>query len=255
MPFLGVDIGGTNTDIVLLDRDFTHLHHFPTKEIISEIPKLLKDLEKRYEAKGCIGLAAWIREGRILKAPNLPRADFDFDLVENDANCFAFYASKKFGFENMLGITIGTGIGGGIIVSGKIYRGRGLAGEIGHTVVGDEGRACVCGGKDHLEAYFGGWAIRKETGKEAKDIFEADEDVIYKMKGFELLCRQIASVLMLMDFEAVVFGGRIGARLSVDKLKGGIAKYLMPEFMPEIEILEDELAVAKGAALLAKEGL
>ncbi|MBO8181708.1 MAG: ROK family protein [Archaeoglobus sp.] len=253
MPFLGVDIGGTNTDIVLFDKEFIHLHHFSTKEKISEISKIVGNLEKKYGAKSCIGLAAWIREGKILKAPNLPQI-IEFDLIENDANCFTFFAARKLGFKNLLGITIGTGIGAGVIVNGKIYRGRGLAGEIGHSVVGNEGRKCVCGGEDHLEAYFGGWAIRKETGKEAKEIFEADENVIYKMKGFDLLCKQIASASMLMDFEAVVFGGRIGARLSSDKLKEGISKYIMPEFMPEIVTLKDELAVAKGAAILAKEG-
>jgi len=106
---------------------------------------------------------------------------------------------------------------------------------------------------DHLEAYFGGWAIKRETGREAKEIFDAEEDVVYRMRGFDLLCRQVAFVSMLMDFQAIVFGGRIGAKLRIDKLKEGMAKYIMGEFMPEIVMLKDELAVAKGAALLARE--
>jgi glucokinase/N-acetylglucosamine kinase len=58
---------------------------------------------------------------------------------------------------------------------------------------------------------------------------------------------------MLMDFEAVVIGGRIGVRLQEQVLKKRVYSYLMPEFQPEIRILDDELAVAKGAALLAKD--
>ena len=256
MPFIGVDVGGTNTDVVLFDGEFSHLYHLPTKKI-SELPVILESAEEKYRAKSCIGLAAWIRGGKVIKAPNLPEIDFEKlqrgRLIENDANCFAFFASKKLGFKNLLGVTIGTGIGSGITIDGKIYRGKGLAGEIGHAVVGDEGRRCACGGRDHLEAYFGGWVIKEETGKEAKEVFDYNENAIYAMKGFDLLCRQISYALMLMDFEAVVFGGRIGARLRIDKLKEGVEKYLMPEFRPEIAILRDGLAVAKGAALLAKE--
>jgi glucokinase/N-acetylglucosamine kinase len=254
MPFIGVDVGGTNIDIVLFDGRFTHLHNFPTKEKIFELPNILKDLEKRYKARVCLALAAWIREGKVVKAPNLPEFEFEnLGFLENDANCFAFFASKKLGLKDLLGITIGTGIGSGVIIDGKIYRGRGLAGELGHTVVASEGRDCVCGGRDHLEAYFGGWALKREMGMEARKIFELDENVIYAVKGFDLLCKQISSAMMLMDFQAIVFGGRIGARLRIDRIKEGIEKYVMPEFRAEIIIMDDELAVAKGAALLAKE--
>jgi glucokinase/N-acetylglucosamine kinase len=254
MPFIGVDVGGTNIDVVLFNREFSHLCNFPTKEKISELPSLLRHLEERYKARICLALAAWIRGGKIVKAPNLPKVELDkLGFVENDANCFALFAAKNLGFKDLLAITIGTGIGSGIIVDGKIYRGRGLAGELGHSVVASEGRNCVCGGKDHLEAYFGGWAIKRERGVEAREIFDLDENAVYAMKGFDLLCRQVSSALMLMDFQAVVFGGRIGARLKIDRIREGVGKYLMPEFMAEIVVIEDELAVAKGAAILAKE--
>jgi predicted NBD/HSP70 family sugar kinase len=257
MPFLGIDIGGTNIDIVLLEDsgEFRHLQSFKTSDKISEISEIIKDCERRYGIeRSCVGVAAWIRDGKIVKAPNLPRVPkFDW-LMENDANCFAFYTSKKLGFENMLGITVGTGIGSGIVIGGKIYRGRGLASEIGHVVVGSSGRKCVCGGKDHLEAYFGGWAIKKETGKEAKELFKLDESKVYEIKGFKEFCRVIGFAVMLMDFEAVIIGGRIGSRLDIARVKKEVGNYLMPEFNPKIVSINDELAVAKGAAMLAKEG-
>ncbi len=259
MPFLGVDIGGTNIDVVLLEDsgEFRYLRSFKTSDKISEIPEIIKDYERRYGVeRSCLGIAAWIKAGKIVKAPNLPTIP-EFDgLMENDANCFAFYAAKKFAFGNMLGITVGTGIGAGIVIDGKIYRGKGLAGEIGHVVVGntEDSRTCVCGGKDHLEAYFGGWAIKKETGMEAKELFKLDESKIYEMKGFKDFCRAIGFAVMLMDFEAVIIGGGIGNRLDIARLKEEVGNYLMPEFNPEIASIKDELAVAKGAALLAKEG-
>ncbi len=255
MPFLGIDIGGTNIDMVLLEEsgEFRHVGSFKTLDKISEVSSIVKDYERSYRVKEyCIGIAAWIRDGRILKAPNLPVIP-EFDgLMENDANCFAFYASRKLCFRNLLGVTIGTGIGAGIVIDGKIYRGEGLAGEIGHVVIGSSGRRCVCGGIDHLEAYFGGWAIREETGTDAKELFEFDEDKIYEMDGFTEFCKAISFATMLMDFEAIAIGGRIGSRLDVVRLRESIRNNLMPEFNPEIVCVKDELAVAKGAALLAR---
>ncbi len=257
MSFLGVDIGGTNIDIVLLEDsgEFRHLRSLKTTDKISEIPRIVKDYERSYSVERyCVGIAAWIKGEKIVKAPNLPTIPKFDGLMENDANCFAFYASKKLGFRNILGITIGTGIGAGIVINGKIYRGKGLAGEMGHVVVGNSGRKCVCGGRDHLEAYFGGWAIRKETGMDAKELFELDESKIYEMKGFKEFCKAVGFATMLMDFEAIAIGGRIGSRLDIVKVEDGIENYLMPEFSPEVVGVKDELAVAKGAALLAKEG-
>lgn len=205
-----------------------------------------------------IGVAAWIKEGEILRAPNLPDCRMPETslkvVVENDANCFALYAAEKFGFKNMIGITVGTGIGSGIIIDGEIYRGTGLAGEIGHTIAGGDER-CVCGGSGHLEAYFGGRALKRMTGMDAEKVFEKDEGLIYSLDGFRMFCKAISFSVMLMDFDAVVIGGRIGMRLRRDVLKSEIYSCLMPEFEPEIIIIDDELAVAKGAAILASMGV
>ena len=252
---LGVDIGGTNIDIVALeDGSFKHVATYPTKNDFSRLNEILASLVEELNANAVgIGVAAWIKRGRIIKAPNLPNAELKLDLgvpivVDNDANCFAYYSAKHFGYDNIIGITVGTGIGSGIVLDGKLVRGVGLAGEIGHWFIGGN-EICTCGGIGHLECYFGGWSIKKRFGKDAVELFENGE--IYEIDGFKMLCVAVANAVMLLDPEAVVFGGRIGGNMDVKVLKGEIYKHLMDGFEPEIVTLKDPLAVAKGASLLA----
>lgn len=244
--FLGVDIGGTNTDIVAYDGKFKHLGTFKTSEVIDKLPKFLKNIVPNIKAIG-VGIAAWIKNSEFIHAPNLPKIPhLEFDIpfvVENDANCFAYFASKTVKSKNLLGITVGTGIGSGIIIDGKIYRGCGLAGEIGHTFVGGD-KHCKCGGRGHLEAYFGGWALGSpevllKTGK------------IYVTKEFETFCISIANAVMILNPEAVALGGRIGGRLDVKILEERVSRYLPEVFFPSFYSIKDDFAVAKGACLLA----
>jgi len=256
MTILGVDIGGTNIDVVVLEQgDFNHIATYPTPQYIHKLDEMLKELIEQFNVSAVgFGIAAWIRKNKIIKTPNLPKVSLKFDLnvpiiLENDANCFTFYFANKFNYNNVIGITIGTGVGSGIVMDGKIIRGLGLAGEIGHWFVGGEAR-CTCGGRGHLESYFGGWSIREQFGKDAIELFKNNE--IYKIEGFKKLCIAVANAIALLDPEAVVFGGRIGGNMDRDVLKKEIYKYLMDEFRPEILTLKDPLAVAKGACLLAK---
>ncbi len=254
MKILGVDVGGTNIDVVLYDGKFRHIKTVPTTEVIESLNDFLRGLIETYEVEAVgVGFAGWIRKGEILKAPNVKfkiHLDLNVDfVVENDANCFALYSSRLFGFKNVLGITIGTGVGGGIVFDGRIYRGRGLAGEIGHWFVGGDKR-CTCGGLGHLESYFGGWSFKRD-GLDAIDLIESGK--VYELEGFEKLCLCVANAITLLDPEAVVFGGRIGGSLNEGALKREIEKYLMPEFKTEIKTLKDPLAVAKGACLAVME--
>lgn len=259
MRILGVDIGGTNIDVVLFDGShYRHVGNYPTsthfENLIELLERLVVDIE--VDAVG-VGAAVWLKKGEQVLAPNLPSlVNLKGEIagipvfLDNDANCFAIFAHASFGFPNILAITIGTGIGSGIIANGKIYRGDGMAGEIGHWIVGGS-EECACGGKGHLECYFGGWSLKKKYGKEAKELMK-DEGFIYSIEGFDLFCRSVANAVMLLDPTAVVLGGRIGMQLDEAKLKERIYRYLMPGFTPEIKILKDELAVAKGACLLAR---
>ncbi len=248
---VGIDIGGTNIDVVSLDDDFKHVATFKTSEYISKLEDLIKELASNARAIG-IGIAAWLKDGKPFYAPNLPTIpEIKVNkpvVVENDANCFAYYASKVFNVKNLIGITIGTGIGSGIVINGEIYRGfNGLAGEIGHTFIGGDLR-CKCGKIGCLEAYFGGWALGN-----SRELIETGR--IYETKGFELFCISIANAVMLLNPEAIAIGGRIGSRLDIKRVKDNVSEYLLDVFIPKFYSLKDDLAVAKGACLLAKASI
>ncbi|MDI9642363.1 MAG: ROK family protein [Archaeoglobales archaeon] len=240
---LGVDIGGTNTDVVLLkNEDFEVIGTFKTREFD------LSKIDVDYEAIG-IGIAVWFKKGKPVGAPNLeriPKIETDKPrIVENDAKCFAYYSAKVTGKNNVLSLTVGTGIGTGIVLGGKLYKGDGLAGELGHSYVGGR-RKCKCGGYGHLECYFGGWAI-----KDVKEKLE--NEAIYDTKGFKLFCIAIANAIMLLNPEIVTFGGRIGGRLNEQVISEEVSKLIPEVFKPEFRVIKDDYAVAKGSALLAKD--
>ncbi len=258
MKILGIDVGGTNIDIVLFkDKSFQKISTYSTRDHFSKLNELIKNLILNYNADAVgLSIAVWIKDGKFIHAPNLPEIPAIPNKIcgkpvipENDANCFALYASFIFGFRNIIGITVGTGIGSGIIIDGKIYRGSGIAGEIGHWTIkiNNTENKCVCGGINHLECYFGGWSLSKLGN--VKDLVKTGK--IYELGEFYIFCMAVANAIMLLDPEAVIFGGRIGANLKKEKLEAGIKKYLMKGFNPRIEILKDELASAKGACLMA----
>ncbi len=252
---LGVDVGGTNIDIVSYDGEFRHVATYPTKDTIGRLGEVVNEIvnELGVEVVG-IGLAAWIKRGRVIKMPNI-RGELSIELevpyvLDNDANCFTYYSARFFELKNVFGVTVGTGVGGGIVADGRLVHGEGLAGEIGHWFVGGD-EECTCGGKGHLEAYFGGWSFRKRFGRDAKEMVE--DGSVYRIDGFEKFCVALANAITLLDPEAVVLGGRIGGNLNVGVVKERVYEFLMDGFEPEILTLNDPLAVAKGACLIAEE--
>ncbi len=239
----GIDIGGTNTDIVEFDGKFRHVETLKTEDFLRNPKKI-----ERYK-DGVFAIAGWIRNGEILKTPNIKNFDkllFSKLKIENDANCFAAYSHYLFKKEHIFAITLGTGVGSGIIASSRLYKGRGLASEIGHSYVGGK-RKCVCGKRGHLETFFSGWAIKKKFGRELK------REELLRYGGFEILCREVAKAVIILDPQLVVFGGRIAEKFEEEDFNL-IYKFLPEEFDVEIKIIKDGLAVAKGAAIIC-EGL
>lgn len=191
---IGVDLGGTKMLVALADGDGALLRSqkVPTKAlqgpliVLSHLKSIVNDIIaqegislKDIEGLGiCIAGFFDIRSKRIAGSPNLPGwelfpledeliAQYDLPvIVENDANAAA-YGEYVFGAgkdkNNMIFITLGTGIGGGIITDGKLYRGsRGFAGEIGHMIVLPQGPPCGCGKFGCLESFSSGSAIERE---------------------------------------------------------------------------------------------
>ncbi len=181
---VGVDLGGTSIKIGLVDEKgkihdktaIDSLAHEGPKTVINQIIKGIKQLRKR-DDHGILGIGIGspgtirTKKGTVEDPPNFPgwgkihlgnviKKEFKTDVfVENDANAAAigeliYGAGKK--FNNFILITLGTGVGGGIIINKKIYRGEvGGAGELGHVTIDANGVPCKCGSFGCVEAYIG----------------------------------------------------------------------------------------------------
>ncbi|MCX6223387.1 MAG: ROK family protein, partial [Bacteroidia bacterium] len=198
---LGIDIGGTNTDFAFIDREGHSLAEdrlstsiFPQPEVfvaaLAEKVKLLrKTLPEPVEIIG-IGIGAPmgnINKGTIEEPADLPwkgitpladllREHIDLPiLVTNDANAAAvgemIYGSAK-GMKNFAVITLGTGLGSGLVIDGKLLYGQdGFAGEVGHTIVrpGSTNRECGCGRVGCLETYVSSTGLKRTLFKIMSD--------------------------------------------------------------------------------------
>lgn len=185
---LAADFGGTHLRAALVREDGVILerreHHTPeaatSQSIVGEIVELLASVATLGSVRpdaACIATAGLIdsEHGRVILAPNIPgfrnlvlTAPVAERLgvpayIENDASAaalgeFRFGAAQ--GVRHLLHATIGTGIGGGIVIDGKLYRGaKGLAGEIGHIILDPAGPRCSCGSRGCLEALVSGVAF------------------------------------------------------------------------------------------------
>ena len=186
-------------------------------------------------------------------------------------------------YDSVLGVFWGTGVGGGIILNGEPWRGRGAAGEIGHTVVRRGGARCPCGRRGCLEAYAGRGAMearaRREVDKGAKtDLFKLmkqrgrtrltssiwgqalqQEDALATElidRAVHALGAGIASAVNLLDVEAVIIGGGLGVRFGqpmAERISTEMHPHLFNDSRPpavRVAGLGDQ-GGAIGAALLA----
>jgi fructokinase len=244
---IGVDLGGTKTEIIVLGPDGAALdrHREPSRprydESVRAIAALVRQTEQRLGIRATVGVGI---PGVISPATGLVKNanstvlnghPFDRDLsallgrevrVENDANCFALSEAVDgagAGHRVVFGVILGTGCGGGIVVDGKVHRGpHGVAGEWGHNPLPwprpDEypGHHCWCGLWNCLETWVSGPALARDCdGPDARDAgglparAAAGEararDAL--ARHAERLARGLASVINLLDPDAIVLGG------------------------------------------------
>ena len=189
---LAADFGGTHLRAalvseageVLLRREHSTPAEATRESIIADIVHLLGNVaqvSEPYPAAVCVATAGLIdaSQGKVILAPNIPgfrnlvlTTPISSQLripayIENDASAaalgeFRFGAGR--GTRHLLHATIGTGIGGGIVIDGKLYRGaKGLAGEIGHIILDPAGPRCNCGSRGCLEAMVSGVAFAERA--------------------------------------------------------------------------------------------
>jgi glucokinase len=129
-------------------------------------------------------------------------------VVENDAKALALgegWLGAARGVQNYVAMVVSTGVGGGIVLDGRLLDGaHGNAGHIGHVVVEPDGRPCACGGRGCLEAEASGLAIESSTGRPA-----ADATTTVRRRTGTLVGRAVATVANLLDLELAVVAGSV----------------------------------------------
>lgn len=192
---VGVDLGGTNIKVGIVSQSGKIVSrtaikteaHLGPKAVIKNIKSGIKEILRTNKKKisgigiGAPGIVS-LKKGIVKNPPNLPGWDevplgsliskeFGFKTnVENDANAAAigeliFGAGKK--YDSFVMVTLGTGVGGGIVYNGKIFRGEiGGAGEIGHICINPDGPRCNCGSTGCIEAYAGNHYIKEAVKKD-----------------------------------------------------------------------------------------
>ena len=240
---IGIDIGGTNTDIGLVRDDGRCLakKNLPTNKYydasvyVSDICDKIKDLigENEVTAIDGIGIAAPAGNfytGCIENATNLNfkgvidlAAMFHDHLdvpvvVSNDANAAAYgelvYGGAK-GMKHFVMFTLGTGVGSGIVVDGKLVHGKtGGAGELGHAILIPEGRPCGCGRKGCLETYTSATGIRR-TALEMMEAIPDYDGALRKVDPKELTSKMVGDAAKYGDPLAIKVFEKTGYWLGI----------------------------------------
>jgi glucokinase len=312
----GIDLGGTKIQTVIVDGRWKVLGEARRPTPTTGGPKgvaeqMSEALREAAEAAGVepgklagvgVGSPGLVngRTGTVSQARNLPDWERAFKLgpwlrerlgvpvrVGNDVQVategeFRLGAGRP--YNSLVGVFWGTGVGGGLVLDGKPWLGRGEAGEIGHMVVKMGGARCPCGRRGCLEAYAGRAAMEARARRKHEQGHETDLFKIMKKHGrdrltsgiweraleakdplatelidraVEALGTGIASVVNLLDVEAVVIGGGIGTRLGepyAKRIVEEMGKHLFNDDNPpavKVAALGD-LGGAIGAALQTK---
>lgn len=185
--YIGLDIGGTKILGVLYNTSGKEIKRVKKKTKASEgadvaLEQIYKVVDQLIEDKevDLVGIGAGApglikNEGTVVFSPNIPFVNFDLKkkmkarydcsfVLGNDVNVGMFGEWKHTGLDkvkSVLGLFVGTGIGGAIIINGDLYLGQGSAAEMGHMVVNNDGAICGCGSKGCLEAYASKTAMQK----------------------------------------------------------------------------------------------
>lgn len=305
---IGVDLGGTSIKFGLVNiagkikKKFsleTHAEEGPDA-VIGQIIKGIKQLLKSKQKIVGIGIgtpgSVIQKKGTVENPPNFKgwesiplgsiiKNEFNKKVfVENDANAAAigemiFGTGRK--YENFIMVTLGTGVGGGIIINGKIYRGEsGAAGEIGHLSIEEYGNQCKCGSRGCIETYIGNnyliERVKKElplhknsklnelvqngetlTPKLIHDAYRLNDyyaEMIITDAAFKLGVA-LSSIINVLDIPNIIIGGGVSGfgKILFETVKKTIKERVMKPNQPKIVVkpakLKNEAGI-KGASAL-----
>jgi glucokinase len=308
----GIDLGGTKIQTVIVDEDNRPLgsarRPTPTsggpRDVVDAMEQTLRESAAQAQVDPAelggvgVGSPGTIADGVVTSARNLPGWQASFPVASTLADAlgcavrlandvqvatdaeFALGSGKP--YDSLLGVFWGTGVGGGIVLDGKPWAGRGAAGEIGHIVVELDGARCTCGRHGCMEAYAGRAAMEAHAAKLVDDGRKTDLFKLMKERkrsrltsgiwaralahGDELaehlieralraLGAGVASALNVLDVECVIIGGGLGVRLGepfAERIRDEMLPHLFADSRPpdvHVAALGD-LGGAIGAALL-----
>ena len=238
---IGVDLGGTKIEAVLLDEDLNILEQKRIQtpqsdylKIINSISSLVLDISENISdfSLGVCTPGVISKQTGLIKNSNtqcLIGKPFKEDLekklekkivIENDANCFTM-AESKMGrtkdFGLVFGVIMGTGVGGGIVIDGKLHSGRtNISGEWGHHTLHRNGNSCYCGKTGCVETYISGPSLEKRwftlTGKSQlmpEILSNLNDEISQRWKGefLENFGYGLANVIDILDPDVIVLGG------------------------------------------------
>ncbi len=244
---VGIDLGGTKVEACLVDESRSILARTrrPSdamsgrEKVVSNILELISTVagDVRFEAVGMGTPGTYHPVDDIMYgSPHTPlyekpglvrclRSKLPVPLfVENDANCLAlaeFFSQCRGKYQTVMAVILGTGMGSGLILNGRLYRGpKGNAGEIGHTSVDINGRPCECGRKGCGEAYLSGPSLARQYRELTGELIPPEEIYARSRKGereaerlfgesFRIMAELFVNCINILDLEAIVLGGGI----------------------------------------------
>ena len=309
--YIGIDVGGTNLKAGLVNEEGTIVAvertplDFQGREAFAEtLAQLAAAVMERggVEVKDVayvgMGIPGAVKGGEILYTANIPMKNVPLEalfrkhldlpvLLGNDADCAAvgeWSCGAGRGTKHFVVITLGTGVGGGMILNGKLYSGCGAGGEVGHIVIKQDGVPCNCGRRGCWEAYASATGLIRETkeameqhpesalhavaaangGVEGRTAFQAaeqgDETALAVCRAYaEYLAAGLTNLVNILHPEAVALGGGVAAapeHLLLEPVREIVARECYARHVDQVpRILRAELgndAGIIGAAMLGR---
>lgn len=288
---IGIDLGGTKIEGILLgENSEEHLRlRVPTPvvqgydAVLAEVAGLVSRLEADFQSPLPVGIGTpgtISRKTGKMKNSNttsLNHRPFKDDLqrclnreirMANDANCFALSEAVDgagAGYGVVFGVILGTGVGGGLVLNGKIHEGpNSIAGEWGHNVLEESGPDCYCGKQGCVETLISGPGFARDyralggeslSGSEIAQRLDAGEDLASEAfeRYLNRLGSALASLMGILDPDAVILGGGMS---NIEAIYSRIADAIVPHIFsdevvtPILKNKHGDSSGVRGAALL-----
>ena len=268
MYYIGIDVGGTNLKAGLVREDGQILAVERTPLAFENPEQFARTLAQLGQSvlqqagvpasevvSAGIGIPGAVAGGDILYTCNIPLRDVPLSrlfrqyldvpvLLENDANCAAvgeWLCGAGRGTQQFIVVTLGTGVGGGLILNGKLYSGSGMVGEVGHMVIQHGGAPCNCGRRGCWEAYASATGLIRMT----REAMEAHPESL-----LHTVAAQNGCVEGRTAFDAAVQGDETALALCRDYVS-----YLAAGVTNLINILQPEAVAIGGGVAAAPDGL